>query len=409
MCVSTKMNEMKRPGRSSRPARSPHPYNKIIEFIERNADEQIRFLIDLCNQNSYTHSRAGTDRVAGMILDRIHRLFPIHQVVEQKPAGSLHLLRTRTDVKSTYLLGHMDTVFPPEHPFQACRLDKDLLRGPGTADMKGGLAVIVYALLALKTSGLWEDIPLSLILSGDEEIGSVYSHAVYETERQNARACIVAECGGKEGEIVVSRNGKLGARIDCRGEDRHVGFGTHEKSSAILELAHKIVALESLNDSLPGVSVNVGKIEGGLGPCTIPGDAHALLDVRWRDQEQQSILLEKIDSLIAEARQPGCSSELTVLNRRPAMPEHDGSLRLFQLFQDQGRCLGQKLGREHRRGTSDANFFGSAGVPTLDGLGPVGFDDHTPEERILIASLKERTALLAMGLARMNIGENHFT
>jgi glutamate carboxypeptidase len=265
--------------------------------------------------------------------------------------------------------------------------------------MKGGLAVFVYALLALRDAGMDHAIPLTLILNSDEEIGSPTSRSLYEMERHNASACFVAECAGLKGEIVVSRNGKMGVRIDSSGQDRHVGFGTHEKASAILELAHKIVRLEDLNASLPGVSVNVGQVEGGLGPCTIPGKAHCLVDVRWVDGSHQVALEERIDAIVAEPDQDGCTSGWEILNQRPAMPLTQASGRLYERVRSVAVSLDQEVGKEHRRGTSDANFFGSQGIPTLDGWGPVCDRDHTPEEWILLPSLRERTVLLACLLA----------
>jgi glutamate carboxypeptidase len=271
-----------------------------------------------------------------------------------------------------------------------------LLHGPGTGDMKGGLVVMVYALKALKEVGMLHKLNLSLILNSDEEIGSISSYFIFLEERKKATACLVAECAGPNGEIVISRNGKLGARIECFGKDRHVSNGTHEKSSAILELAHKIISIESLNAYVPGVSINVGRIEGGLGPSTIAAQAHCLLDVRWEKEEHREILLNKIQSELSWSSQPGCHSVFKILNSRPVMPLNEANENLFRMVIQTAHQLGQEIKSEHRRGTSDANFFGSAGVPTLDGLGPISKNDHTADEFIKISSLKERSTLLAL-------------
>jgi glutamate carboxypeptidase len=261
--------------------------------------------------------------------------------------------------------------------------------------MKGGLAVLVYALKALAEAGFLEELNVALILGSDEESGSVTSHPVYLKERENAIACLVAECAGPNGEVVVSRNGKLGARIDSFGRDRHVGENIHEKASAILELAERVIAVESLNALLPGVSVNVGTIEGGLGPCTVPAHASCLIDVRWSGEEEREIVLEKLTEEVSSSRVHDCRSEMTILNSRPAMPLSGKTLWWLKLLEGAGHRLGLEIGREHRRGTSDANFFGAAGVPTIDGFGPVCHNDHTQDEHILISSLRQRSALLA--------------
>lgn len=208
----------------------------------------------------------------------------------------------------------------------------------------------------------------------------------------------MGECAGLLNEIVVSRNGKLGARVKCFGQGRHVSHGAVNKSSAILEMAHKIIALEGLNGSLPGVDINVGRVEGGLGPGTVPESASCLLDIRWQQGDRQKALRARLESEVAGSILPGCRSEFEVMSFRPAMPENPDSRPLVRMIREIARTLGQEIGTEHRRGTSDANFFGSFGVPTLDGWGPVGDKDHTAEEFIKISSLQERTALLSLFL-----------
>jgi glutamate carboxypeptidase len=373
-------------------------YQDILKFSEAHAEEQLEFVINLCNQNSHSYNKAGVDRIAEMIINKPNGILPIHQVFEQEKVGNHHVLKTKHSSKAIYLVGHMDTVFPPEHPFQVCQINGDILTGPASGDMKGGLAVIIYALIILNELNLLDKLSLAVIFNSDEEIGSVTSQSLFLEERNNAIACIVAECAGLNNETVTSRNGKLGARIDCYGQDRHVCYGTHEKSSAILELAHKIIQVESLNAFLPGVSINVGKIEGGMGPSTIAFHAHCLLDVRWVQEEHKNILLEKINKIISTPAINGCRSEFKVLNSRPAMPLSKNTKDVFKLIQSVGNRLNQNIVMEHRRGTSDANFFGTAGIPTLDGLGPVCENDHTSEEYIRISSLKDRTALLALFL-----------
>lgn len=370
----------------------------ILGFVDSHAEEQLQFLIELCNQNSFTYNKTGTDRVAGMILDRLKGLLPFHRSFDQNEVGDHHLFRNTKSSKAIYLLGHMDTVFHPEHPFQECTLMGNHLKGPGTGDMKGGLAVIVYALKALKEVGILEKLPLVFVMSSDEEIGSITSRSVYLEERKKAVACLVAECAGPRGEIVVSRNGKMGARIDCYGQDRHVGNGTHKKASAIVELAHKMLAVEALNDCLSGVSINVGQVEGGLGPCTIPAHASCLVDIRWVEEAHREIILDQMQAEVSRTHQTGCTSELHVLNQRPAMPLTEGSEEFFGMIREVGLSIGQEIQKTHRRGTSDANFFGSIGIPTIDGLGPVCRKDHTSDEFIQVPSVKERTLLLALFL-----------
>jgi glutamate carboxypeptidase len=372
--------------------------DQVLAFVERHADEQLQFVVDLCDQNSYTYNRPGANAVAEMVLRQLEGILPVHEVIRQSEVGDHHILRTRQTGRSVYLLGHLDTVFPPEHPFQRCRRDGDWLYGPGTGDMKGGLAVMVYALKVLAALGALQDLNITLVLGADEEIGSANSHTIYETQRENAAACMAGECAGTGGEVVISRNGKAGGRIDCFGADSHVGRASAGKASAILEMAHKIVALESLNGRYEGATVNVGKMDGGLGPSTVPAHASCLFDLRWQDESHCGLLEDAIRQIARKAIQPGCRSEVTLLNHRPAMPLSQPTREMLAKLRQAGDLAGVHIGTEHRRGTSDANYFGAAGVPTIDGFGPVCEGDHTPSERILIPSLAPRTALLAFFL-----------
>ena len=371
---------------------------EVLEMIRRQAEEQVGFLITICEINSYTCNKNGTDTVSRLIVDNLEGILPDHRISGQTEVGDHHILGSGKEGKAVYLLGHTDTVFPPDHPFQTCRRKGEWLYGPGTADMKGGLAVMVYALRALHETGLIEPLNLTLILGSDEEKGAATSRMIYEEERGNARACLVGECAGSNGEIVTSRNGKAGGRLECTGVDRHVGSGKGDKASAILELAHQTIAMESLNGLMPGVKVNVGRIEGGLGPATVASGAECLIDLRWEEEEHYLVLLEQMKQISSRRHQAGASSRFTLLNHRPAMRAGPGTEDLFQRLQRVAARLGQKIAPSHRYGTSDGNFFGAAGVPTLDGFGPVGEKDHTEAERVKIASLHERTALLALFL-----------
>jgi glutamate carboxypeptidase len=374
--------------------------DKVISLSDHWAQEQLDFLIELCHQNSYSHHKEGVDRVSAVIIENLAGILPVHEIKREKEFGDHHVLKNpaASAAKAIYLVGHMDTVFPPDHSFQKCRRADDLLTGPGTADMKGGLVVMVYALKILKELGILDRLPLVMILNSDEEAGSVSSRELFLVEREKARLCLVAECSGLHNEIVVSRNGKMGARVRSFGQGRHVSHGAAHKSSAVLEMAHKIIALEGLNGSLPGVDINVGRVEGGLGSSTVPESASCLLDIRWQEGDRQKSLQNRLEAEIAAPVLPGCRSEVEVLNSRPAMPENPHSRPLVQMAQELARTLGQEIGTEHRRGTSDANFFGAFAVPTLDGWGPIGDKDHTAEEFIKISSLQERTALLSLFL-----------
>ncbi|MEE4218464.1 MAG: M20/M25/M40 family metallo-hydrolase [Xanthomonadales bacterium] len=374
---------------------------EVIAFIDAHEKEQLEFLVRLCDQNSYSFNPDGVNKVGEMIVDNLNGIMPVHEVETLEKVGRTHIFRSSEHAKSIYLLGHMDTVFPPEHAFQACSVNGDVLAGPGTGDMKGGLVVIIYALKALHHAGVLRELKISTIFNSDEEIGSKYSRPVMERERERAAMCLVTECAGLDNQIVISRNGKMGARMSSFGKPQHVSVGNHEKSSAILEAARKIIDIEALNAIYPGVSLNVGKVSGGLGPATIAAEAEAYVDIRWEHEEHKDRLIGNVQSIVAQQALAGCHSEFEVLNWRPSMPYTGRNRELIDIIQSTAGEIGQQVPAEHRRGSSDANYFGSAGVPTVDGLGPISQWDHTADEYISIPSLHDRTRLLASVLLRL--------
>ena len=383
----------------------PNTVRASVRFIDEHADEQLQYLIRLSQQNSYSWNKPGTDQVAAMVLERIGTAFRFHRVVEQTNVGDLHILsNVPPSEKSIYVLAHMDTVFPPEHPFRECWVDGDELHGPGTGDMKAGIATLVYAILALRDARVLDDVPLTVLLAGDEEVGAVTSRPIHEEETERALACLVVEGAGANGEVVVSRYGKINGRLECAGVDRHVGALNQDKASAVLELAHKTIGIEGLNGNLPDTRLNVGKVEGGLGPATVAASASALLDIRWKEQAHRDVLVEMVERVVSQTDVRGCSSKFLLLSERPAWPLTRGTHLLVDLVKAAGAELGQQIDEQHRVASSDSNFYGAVGVPTVDGLGPYCEGYHTAKEFVKISTIKERTGLLANSLLKVADG-----
>lgn len=265
--------------------------------------------------------------------------------------------------------------------------------------MKGGLVVAVYALKALKHFGLLEDMPVTFLCNSDEEIGSLASRPWIEEQARGARAAFVFEGGGLGGEVVTGRKGRLGLRLDVRGRAGHAAKGG-AKASAILELAHKIVALEALNDGSE-ITLNVGRVEGGIGPNTVPESATALVDARYLSPDGQRRIERDIAAIVQGCAVSGVSCACEVIAGRPPMPRSAANQALFHVFRALALEIGCPVGDELRFGVSDANFIAGQGVPVLDGLGPMGDMDHSDREYILKHSVMERAALSAAALAEL--------
>jgi len=257
--------------------------------------------------------------------------------------------------------------------------------------------VAVYALKALAHLGLLVEIPVTVLCNSDEEIGSPASRPWIEEQAKGALAALVFEGGGANHDVVTGRKGRLGMHLTVRGRAGHAAKGG-AKASAILELAHKIIALEGLNDGRE-ITLNVGQITGGIGPNTVPELATAALDARFLTPDGQQRLEQSLARIAAKESVGGTSTTLSVQSGRPAMPQSEGNRRLWDIAREQAHLLGYDLPEELRSGVSDANFIAGLGVPVLDGLGPVGDLDHSDLEFILKDSLCARAALTAATIA----------
>lgn len=301
--------------------------------------------------------------------------------------------------KQILITGHMDTVFPADTAFNFYKEDENCCFGPGVADMKGGLVVGIFALKALCHANLLHKNPITFIFNSDEEIGSPSSRALIQREAAKSRLAYVLEAGGLEGEIVTGRKGNMSIRLGVEGEAGHAAFAGKDKASAILELAHKTIAIEQLNDPEKGITANVGTIEGGLGPNTIAQHAKAAIDFRFLSAGEDEILKTKIEKIVSDQTIPGTRSQMTVNSGRPAMPQNPANIDLFKQIKILADELGIAVKPELRQGVSDANIIAQEGIPVIDGLGPIGAKDHSEDEYIQKSSLAQRAILFGNILA----------
>jgi glutamate carboxypeptidase len=267
--------------------------------------------------------------------------------------------------------------------------------------MKSGVAVIVYALRILEELNILGSIPIKCLINGDEEIGSPHSRPIIKELSKWASYGLVFEGGGLGGEVVHARRGIRRFKLTVTGQAHHAGVWKGPKASAILELSQMIMALESLNDKDGNVTLNVGKISGGTATNVIAELAEASFEFRFWDGEAEKKVLNKIKEIVDNPDNPECSARINCHHKRPAGCPVDGTERLYDLVRKTAEELEQPIGRERRGGTSDANFLMDEGIPTLDGMGPVGDLDHSLDEYSLKESLFERIELLALLLTRI--------
>lgn len=367
------------------------------------------FLRTLVEIQSGSCNKAGVDAVGQQIAHFLETCRVTCRTVAQDRTGNHLVVRSgHQRPKSRILLaGHMDTVFPEDTLFKHCRDNGDRVCGPGVIDMKGGLVAGIFALKALDAADLLPQIPICFIFNSDEEIGSPTSRDLIRREARDSCCALVLECGGPAGEIVTGRKGNLSFKVTVRGRAGHAAFAGPDKASAVLALARHTIALESLNCPEKGITVNVGRVGGGIGANTVAEQAEAWVDVRYKHPGDARRLESKIREILAAAVVPGTAADVEIRSERPPMPVCEAGRRLFQTVRQTARHLGMDVREEFRYGVSDANLIAAEGVPVVDGLGPVGGRDHSPEEYMLKSSLPARTLLLACTLATLGGFENH--
>lgn len=382
----------------------------VRESTAKRENEMLGLLHVLVDVNSFTANIAGCNEVADAMEEAFKELGMSVERVAHPGSGDCLVARTgackatEAGGRQIMLCGHMDTVFPPDGGFTSCDVRGDKVHGPGVIDMKGGLVAGVYALHALRDAGVLDDMPVAFVCNADEETGSLASKRLIGAEASKSAFALVFECGGMDDSVVTGRKGKATYKVAMQGQAGHAGNLGTAKSSAVLGLAHAVVALEGLNDADTGSTVNVGVISGGTGPNTVPRSAEALVDSRFMSAEAgrdlfQAILGAADEDAIAE-RVPGVTSDIQILSGRPAWESGPGSARLLEVAREAGQALGMEVRDGFRGGVSDANMIGAAGVPCLDGMGPLGEFDHSENEYMVKSSLADRAALAALTMAR---------
>ncbi|WP_419174032.1 M20 family metallopeptidase [Desulfosediminicola sp.] len=382
--------------------------SQIAEFLKNSEQDLFRLLRELVLQSSYSRDKAGVD-VVGQIISRELSTLPMDlERYESSEYGNNLLFRSPAccpGTKPILLVGHMDTVFPPDSHFNWFKEENGKVFGPGVIDMKGGLVVAIFALKALYKMGLLPSLPITLLCNSDEEIGSPSSRQLIADEGARSLLAMVFECGGLGGEIVTGRKGKTGYSLSVQGKAGHAAFAGKDKASAILELARKTIAMEQLNDPGRQLVVNVGVVAGGLGPNTIAEKASAQIDTRFLTAADARHCHAALNSITNECTTPETHAELTVTSRRDPMEQSAANKMLYTAIYKEAQQLGLPLKEELRSGVSDANIIAGVKTPVIDGLGPIGDLDHSDREYMLRDSLLERTLLTACSI--ITLWENH--
>jgi Acetylornithine deacetylase/Succinyl-diaminopimelate desuccinylase and related deacylases len=367
------------------------------------------FLVDLewlVNVDCGSYSSAGVNEVADWVAADLGAL---GARVERIPDASRQygdtVIGTIAGVPGAgpriLLIGHMDTVFPDgtvaERPF---RIDDGIARGPGVSDMKGGLLLGLRALAALRAfgGGRFDGLPfesITFIANPDEEIGSPSSTPHIRRLAATTDACFVLEGARASGEFVSARKGIADLRLVVHGRAAHAGVEPEKGRSAILAGADLVKGIHALNGRWPDVTANVGVFNSGTRPNVVPDRAELHVDVRGMTAASLAAVLAAIDALAASPSVPDVTVEVSTMAGWAPMEKLERSGRLAEHTIALASRLGFSTKDVATGGASDANTTSGMGVPSIDGLGPIGGLDHSPAEYLEVASIVPRTTLLA--------------
>ncbi len=327
------------------------------------------------------------------------------QAVPTEHGRNLHL-RVRPDAPMQLLLtGHMDTVFDADHPFQATSwLDDGVLGGPGVADMKGGIAVMLAALKAVEAGGAAPNLGYEVVINSDEEVGSPGSASLIAAAARGKRAALTYEPAAlPDGTLAGARPGSGNFSLVVRGRSAHAGRNPEDGRNAIVAAADLALRLEKSKQ--PGLNINSAKIDGGGPHNVVPDLAILRVNVRPATPEDEFRAKTLIESTVATvAAEHDVAIEIHGGFGRPPKPMTPEAEALFKLVKQAGADLGQSIGWQATGGVCDGNNIAAGGVPVVDTMGVRGGKIHSPQEYLIVDSLSERAALSALTLLRLADG-----
>jgi glutamate carboxypeptidase len=393
----------------------------LLAPLRARYDDLLARIEELVNIDSGSYTAAGVNRVAdlcqahfergGWTVER-HRHRPdadwvgppLGDMVAGRRAGARPVAEGG---RRLLLLAHMDTVFDEgaaaARPF---RVRGPRAYGPGVTDDKAGVMCGFEAVEVLCDEAGFDDYAaITLVCSPDEEIGSPFSRPLIEALAAEHDVAVGLEAARTNGALVSARKGICAFTVEVAGKAVHAGVRPAEGVNAVLEAAHKTVALQALNGRWPGVTCNVGVLQGGSRTNVVADRAVMRVEVRAATMDAFDRAMAEVERIVARSTVDGATATMAPAHRHPPMERTEAVAALVAQAQAVARDLGLEVGEAATGGAGDANTTAAAGLPTIDGLAPVGGEAHGPDEWLDLDSVVPRTALLAGLLARLGARE----
>ena len=366
----------------------------LLAAAESHRDWALGVIEDLVRLESPSTDKAALDRAGAEVARLFVDLGATAAALPQANSGDhLRIELGRGDAQ-VLLVGHFDTVWPlGQIATMPVRRHDGRLYGPGSYDMKAGIAIALLASRILVETGRLPLHRIAMLWTADEEIGSASSRAILEAEASRSRAVFVLEPALAGGGVKTARKGIADFRIQASGRPAHAGVEPEKGASAVHELAWQAVQVLALGDLSRGLTINVGRIDGGTRANVVAAEAAMDVDVRIPTQADAAQVITAISRLTP--RDPRVRLTVTGGINRPPMERSPGVAALYERARDLARQVGRELPEGATGGASDGNFTAALGVPTLDGLGADGAGAHALDEHILVDSVPFRAALIA--------------
>lgn len=373
--------------------------SELLSYFQSQQQAMVDLLTQLIQYETPTRDKAHVDKMGGFMEAQFKAMGADVTRIPQQEVGDFLLAKWNADApgKPIMFLIHIDTVWPlGTLARRPVTIDANgILYGPGAVDMKGGITVTLSAIRGLIETGNMPNRPVWVLMTTDEEIGSIYAIPTLEDVAKACGLVLVMEPGTKEGALKVWRKGLATYRVHVEGRASHAGNAPEQGINAIVELAQQVGRINALNDLKNGTSVSVTMIEGGSAGNVIPASASAYVDTRFlkvREMERVRAALQNLPEFV-----PGAKVTLEEIHARPPMEYND----LMRATVAQVKAVGEKYGvrvdEDGSGGGSDGNITAAMGIPTLDGMGPQGDGLHAEHEQVVIHSLPTR-AMMCAGL-----------
>lgn len=373
----------------------------VKEYMASHRKDMVDLLRGLVVHESPTGDKKAVDDCSRFFLSRLAGLEHDLLRIPQKDIGDLYVVGyprlSDLSPKPVLILTHIDTVWPvgciKDMPWRALG---SKLRGPGVLDMKAGLVIALFALKALAGLSLRPRRPVMLFINSAEETGHTAACRWIKRLALKSACVLCLEPALPDGSLKVRRKGRLVVSLRARGKTAHAG-SPHLGANALEEVILQLVSLADLRSR--GTTMNIGFVSGGTQANVVPDSARAVLDFRFRKEQDKDRILARLRALSPRIR--GARLQATVESVTPPMERSRGSLALFRIASRAAAGQGLHLKAGQTGGGSDASLAASLGLPTLDGLGAVGSGIHAVSENALLPSLPQRAALLAALLAEL--------